>query len=145
MLSCSLPRTGIARQLGPLEKKLEQHCMRTYYPSSGTRGGTTSRSTYCSPGIKTSSRRYLLLRSPLRLGRCLGPPRAIVSCCFHLVVFFIVVDTGKTQPDDDVCWLVVRGLLVPEKKGAGEKKQSFDLVSICFTFFYSMPTLITCR
>ncbi|GKE00401.1 hypothetical protein Tco_1388384 [Tanacetum coccineum] len=32
-----------------------------------------------SPGIKTSSRRYLLLRSPLRLGRCLGPPRAIVS------------------------------------------------------------------
>ncbi|KAL0388962.1 UNVERIFIED_CONTAM: hypothetical protein Slati_4528100 [Sesamum latifolium] len=35
-------------------------------------GGTTSRSTYCSPGIKTSSRRSLLLRSPLRLGRCLG-------------------------------------------------------------------------
>lgn len=62
--------------------------MRTYYPYSGTRGETTSRSTYCSPGIKTSSRRYLLLRSPLRLGRCLGPPRAIVSCCFHLVVFF---------------------------------------------------------
>jgi hypothetical protein len=43
--------------------------------------------------------------------------------------FFLVVDTGKTQPDDDVCWLVVRGLLVPAKKGAGEKKQSFDLVS----------------
>ncbi|CAH1414468.1 unnamed protein product [Lactuca virosa] len=32
-----------------------------------------------SPGRKTSSRRYLLLRSPLRLGRCLGPPRCL---CF---------------------------------------------------------------
>ncbi|OMP10589.1 NADH:ubiquinone oxidoreductase [Corchorus olitorius] len=44
-------------------------------------------------------------RSP---ARALSGPRAIVSFCFHLVVF---VDTGKTQPDD-VCWLVVRGLLV---------------------------------
>ncbi|EEF27636.1 conserved hypothetical protein [Ricinus communis] len=43
--------------------------------------------------------------------RTLSGPRAIVSCCFHLVVFFLVVDTGKTQPDD-VYWLVVRGLLV---------------------------------
>ncbi|KVH89093.1 hypothetical protein Ccrd_008927 [Cynara cardunculus var. scolymus] len=73
LLSCL--RTGITRQL----VRLEQHCMRTYYPYSRTRGETTSRSTYYSPRIK---------------------------------IFFLVVDTGKTQPDD-VCWLVVRGLLVP--------------------------------
>jgi len=30
---------------------------------------------------------------------------------FPFGCFFLVVDTGKTQPDD-VCWLVVRGLLV---------------------------------
>ncbi|KAJ6804116.1 hypothetical protein M6B38_186615 [Iris pallida] len=45
----------------PSRRKLEQHCMRTYYQSSGTRGGTTSRSTYCSPGRASSSRRSLLL------------------------------------------------------------------------------------
>ena len=100
--------------------------MRKNDPYSGTRGGTTSRSTYCSPRRKTSSRRSLLLRSPTP--RTLSGPRAIVSCCFHLVVF-LVVDTGKTQPDD-VCWLVVRRLLVPAyPKGALIKKQSFDLVS----------------
>ncbi|XBI17632.1 hypothetical protein VPH35_059638 [Triticum aestivum] len=44
----------------PSRKKLEQHCMRTYYPSSRTRGGTTSRSTYCSPGRASSSRRDFL-------------------------------------------------------------------------------------
>lgn len=45
------------------------------------------------------------------------------------MVVFLVVDTGKTQPDD-VCWLVVRRLLVPAyPKGALIKKQSFDLVS----------------
>ena len=101
--------------------------MRTYYPYSGTRGGTTSRSTYCSPGRKTSSRRSLLLRSPLRLGRCLGQEPQLVAVSIWL--FSLVVDTGKTQPDD-VCWLVVRRLLVPAyPKGALIKKQSFDLVS----------------
>ncbi|KAF6995909.1 hypothetical protein CFC21_012330 [Triticum aestivum] len=39
----------------PSRKKLEQ-----YYPSSGTRGRTTSRSTYCSPGRASSSRRDFL-------------------------------------------------------------------------------------
>lgn len=100
--------------------------MRTYYPSSGTRGGTTSRSAYCSPGIKTSSR----LSAPISpTPRTLSGPRAIVNCCFHC--FFLVVDTGKTQPDD-VCWLVVRGLVVPaypKEKEALIKKQSFDFFS----------------
>ncbi|KAI4972753.1 hypothetical protein ZWY2020_003678 [Hordeum vulgare] len=30
--------------------------MRTYYASSGTRGGTSSWSTYCTPGRASSSR-----------------------------------------------------------------------------------------
>ncbi|KAI4965588.1 hypothetical protein ZWY2020_040174 [Hordeum vulgare] len=34
--------------------------MRTYYPSSGTRSGTTSRSTYCSPRRASSSRHDFL-------------------------------------------------------------------------------------
>jgi len=78
----------------PSRRKLEQHCMRTYYPSSGTRGGTTSRSTYCSPVRKTSSRRSLLLRSPLRLGRCLGP-RAIVSCFY--IFFSLLIPARPSQ------------------------------------------------
>ncbi|WOG81105.1 hypothetical protein DCAR_0100250 [Daucus carota subsp. sativus] len=43
----------------------------------------------------------------------------------------LVVDTGKTQPDD-VCWLVVRGLLVPAypKGGAGSKTIVFFLLSL---------------
>lgn len=59
------------------------NCMRTYYQYSGTRGGTTSRSTYCSPGIKTSSRLAPISSTPRTLSR----PRAIVSCCFYLVFF----------------------------------------------------------
>ena len=43
--------------------------------------------------------------------RTLSGPRAIVSCCFHLLVFLLLIP-AKTQPDD-VRWLVVRGLLVP--------------------------------
>ena len=105
--------------------------MRTYYPYSGTRGGTTSRSTYSCPGRKTSSRRSLLLRSPLRLGRCLGqePQLVAVSICLF---FFLVVDTGKTQPDD-VFWLVVRGLLVPAYPGASKTR-------ICFFFLLSLSS-----
>ncbi|GJW94449.1 hypothetical protein Tco_0174121 [Tanacetum coccineum] len=57
-----------------------------------------------SPGIKTSSRRYLLLRSPLRLGRCLGPPRAIVSCCFHLVVFFSLLIPARPSQMMSAGW-----------------------------------------
>ena len=49
--------------------------------------------------------------------RTLSGPRAIVVAV-SIWFFFLVVDTGKTQPDDDVCWLVVRGLLVPAKKRA---------------------------
>ncbi|KAK8937338.1 hypothetical protein KSP39_PZI012609 [Platanthera zijinensis] len=45
----------------PYRRTLEQHCMRTNYPSSGTRGKTTSRSTYYVPERASSSRHSLLL------------------------------------------------------------------------------------
>ncbi|KAI4968743.1 hypothetical protein ZWY2020_046073, partial [Hordeum vulgare] len=63
-------------------KKLEQHCMRTYYPSLGTRANEFS--IYLSQlRFDAAARRDFFFISP-RLGRC--PPRAIVSCYFHLVL-----------------------------------------------------------
>lgn len=100
--------------------------MRTFYPSSGTRGGTTSRSTYCSPRIKTSSRRSLLLRSPTP--RTLSGPRAIVSCCFHLVVFF----SCCWYRQDPARWCLLVGserTLSTCIPGAPIKKQSFSFLS----------------
>ena len=56
----------------------------------------------------------------------LRPPSSGVLSRSRFLVFFvskcIALTTGKTQPDD-VCWLVVRGLLVP----AYPKEQSLLL------------------
>lgn len=85
LLSCSLPRTGIARQLGQIGATFFESIL----PIFGDKGRNDLSIYLLQPRKKTSSRRSLLLRSPLRLGRCLGQEPQLVavsiwlffSCC----------------------------------------------------------------
>ena len=128
MLSCSLPRTGIARQLGQIGATFIENIL----PIFGDKGRNDLSIYLLHPRKKNVRLGVPSSLSPIPpTPRTLSGPRAIVSCCFHLVVFFLVVDTGKTQPDN-VYWLVVRGLLVsayPKEKGTLIKKQEFDFFS----------------
>lgn len=99
LLSCSLSRTGIARQLGQIGARFKEKIL----PKFGDKGRNDLSIYLLQPRKKNVVQAFPL--APISpTPRTFFGPRAIVSCCFHLVVSFSLLIPARPSQMMSAGW-----------------------------------------